>query len=68
MVEFVTANTIHWCGKTYKAQPAPSEYNGCAGCAFRWHGECHRPIRLREYTCLATLRTDRRDIIWVKGD
>lgn len=68
MTEFVTANTVHWWGKTYKAQPSTSEGNSCTGCAFRGHGECIRPWGLREYTCLPTLRTDFKNIIWVDGD
>lgn len=68
MTEFVTANTLNWKGKTYKAQPAPTEYNRCTGCSFRWHGWCHKPYSLREYSCLPTVRSDRRDIIWVEVD
>ena len=68
MTKFITADTINWKGKIYKAQTVDTAYNLCTGCAFRWHGLCHKPYSLREYACLPTTRTDRRDIIWVKGD
>lgn len=68
MTKFITADTLNWKGKIYKAQTVNTGYNLCTGCAFRSQGMCLRPHDLREYTCLPTLRTDRRDIIWVKGD
>lgn len=68
MTEFVTANIINWNGKTYKAQPAPSEYNSCTGCAFRQHSMCLRPRSLGVYTCLPTVRADHKNIIWVEED
>lgn len=65
---FVTVQSLVWQGKFYKAQPEPSTGNRCAGCAFRGDGSCDKPVELRACTCIDTLRSDYRGIIWVKED
>lgn len=67
--KFITADVLHWRGKVYKAQPEqPGIGNRCIGCAFRTDGACGKPLELRNYTCIDTIRSDLRGIIWVKED
>ena len=66
---FVTTNSITWENKTFKAKPEPSCGNSCTGCAFRsFDGECSRPVELQLYTCLSTLRSDYKGVIWREED
>uniref|UniRef100_A0A7M2QLU2 Uncharacterized protein n=1 Tax=feces metagenome TaxID=1861841 RepID=A0A7M2QLU2_9ZZZZ len=65
---FVTVQSLNWQGKFYKAQPEPSTGNRCAGCAFRADGACGKPADLLAYTCIDSLRSDYRGIIWVEED
>lgn len=66
---FITAHALVWQDKIYKAQPEPATGNRCVGCAFRDGGVgCNRPEELRAYTCIDTLRSDYRGIIWKESE
>lgn len=65
---FITVQSLVWQDKIYKAHPEPSTGNRCAGCAFRDGGDCNRPEELWAYTCIDSIRSDYRGIIWVKED
>lgn len=66
--KFITADVLYWQGKVYKAQPEPTVGNRCTGCAFRTGGACGKPLELRDYICIGTIRSDLRGIIWVEED
>ena len=63
---FITATILIWQGKIYKAQPEPRVGNRCTGCSFRADGACGKPNELLGYTCIDTMRSDYRGIVWVE--
>lgn len=65
---FLTVQSLVWKDKIYKAQPEPATGNRCAGCAFRADGDCGRPKELRAYTCIDSIRSDYRGIIWKESE
>lgn len=67
-IGIITADTLHWQGKFYKAQPEHRAGNRCGGCAFRADGACYKPYELAAYTCIGAFRSDYRSIVWVKED
>lgn len=68
MTKLVTAQTINWNGKTYKAAPSQSSWSSCAGCAFHSAGWCSRPDALKAYTCSAAARSDQQNTVWIEED
>ena len=66
---FLTAHALVWQDKIYKAHPEPSTGNRCAGCAFRdGRVGCNRPEELWAYTCIDSIRSDYRGIIWKESE
>ena len=63
----LTVHAVIGQDKIYEAYPEPSTGNRCAGCAFHGGG-CNRPEELWAYTCIDTLRSDYRGIIWKESE
>ena len=57
----ITTDSIVYDGKVLVAMPDPGP---CFGCHFRKDGKCQQPTELKAYSCLSTLRSDYRNIIW----
>ena len=57
----ITTNSIVFDGKVLVAAP---DTGPCFGCHFRKDGKCQMPEELKAYSCLSTLRSDYRNIIW----